>query len=299
MAKIKDISGQRFGKLVAINCIGVRATSSGKNTAYWNVVCDCGLRVQVDGANLRTGNTKSCGYCQPTGDKFPQNIEGRVFGQLEVIRQVPCSGINKRWKESRRWVCRCSCGREIVLPRASIVSGVRSCSECKDFLRKLPNKKHRLQPISFVRRDSDNRRIYRWKCDCGNVVEKPVGPKSCGCIEREQIRATFRDAAQKVMSQYRKDASKRGYEWALSEDQFYGLITSPCHYTGFPPSKLIKTQEGDFFWNGVDRVDNTRGYVPDNVVPCSDHANWAKCTRKYDDFIAWLKQVAIFWKDRI
>lgn len=47
----------------------------------------------------------------------------------------------------------------------------------------------------------------------------------------------------------------RGLTFELSFEQFAELVNSKCHYCGKEPR------------NGVDRVDNTRGYVTDNVVP--------------------------------
>ena len=52
-----DISGQRFGKLVAIKPIEEKK----KSTIQWLCQCDCGNICIVDGSNLRTGLTKSCG----------------------------------------------------------------------------------------------------------------------------------------------------------------------------------------------------------------------------------------------
>jgi hypothetical protein len=97
---------------------------------------------------------------------------------------------------------------------------------------------------------------------------------------------------------YQRSAAKRGYEFKLDEETFYQLISAPCHYTGLPPNRQILTLEGVFFHAGVDRKDNSKGYLPDNVVPCSGFANMAKGTRGYDDFIRLLKQTAKFWNER-
>ena len=62
MAKIgeyKDITGQRFGRLVALNFAHKR-----KNIIYWNCICDCGNETIVQGALLRRGHTQSCGCLQ-------------------------------------------------------------------------------------------------------------------------------------------------------------------------------------------------------------------------------------------
>ena len=55
-----DISGQRFGRLVAIRPVDMGI--NGKS--YWLCNCDCGNETVVSIGNLRSGNTKSCGCLQ-------------------------------------------------------------------------------------------------------------------------------------------------------------------------------------------------------------------------------------------
>lgn len=61
MAKIINIAGQRFGRLVAIEQSGIIEKSK---IAVWKCVCDCGEIVFVAGTKLRFGWTKSCGCLQ-------------------------------------------------------------------------------------------------------------------------------------------------------------------------------------------------------------------------------------------
>lgn len=56
MAKFKDLTGQRYGRLIAIECIG---SQNGK--AVWKCRCDCGNYKEVTGDSLRQRNVKSCG----------------------------------------------------------------------------------------------------------------------------------------------------------------------------------------------------------------------------------------------
>ncbi|MBR4031128.1 MAG: hypothetical protein IKJ07_00150 [Clostridia bacterium] len=53
---IKDLTGQRFGRLTVIEFAG-----SKNRRAYWKCKCDCGNICVINGHNLGTGNTKSCG----------------------------------------------------------------------------------------------------------------------------------------------------------------------------------------------------------------------------------------------
>lgn len=55
--KAVDITGKRFGRLVALECVG--KDKYGK--ALWLCKCDCGNEAVVAGSLLRRGTTQSCG----------------------------------------------------------------------------------------------------------------------------------------------------------------------------------------------------------------------------------------------
>lgn len=57
MAKLKDLTGQVFGRWTVVS----RSTNDGNSQAQWNCVCSCGVSKIVNGGNLRTGKSVSCG----------------------------------------------------------------------------------------------------------------------------------------------------------------------------------------------------------------------------------------------
>ena len=57
MGKLKDLTGQKFGKLTVIE----RAENDNRGNVQWLCQCECGNIVKVRSTNLITGNTKSCG----------------------------------------------------------------------------------------------------------------------------------------------------------------------------------------------------------------------------------------------
>lgn len=57
MSELIDLTGQRFGRLAVIKRDGWNK----RDSATWLCQCDCGEKVVVDGYNLRSGNTRSCG----------------------------------------------------------------------------------------------------------------------------------------------------------------------------------------------------------------------------------------------
>lgn len=61
---IIDLTGQRFGKLVAICKTNQRANKS----VIWKCQCDCGNICFVDSHSLQKGNTQSCGCLKSKGE---------------------------------------------------------------------------------------------------------------------------------------------------------------------------------------------------------------------------------------
>lgn len=57
MSKLIDLTGHRFGRLVALKMTEKRKWSS----VVWACVCDCGVGIDVRAGCLHSGNTKSCG----------------------------------------------------------------------------------------------------------------------------------------------------------------------------------------------------------------------------------------------
>lgn len=57
MGKFIDLTGKRFGKLIALKKVGIKRNCE----SIWLCKCDCGNISNVEGANLRRGHTKSCG----------------------------------------------------------------------------------------------------------------------------------------------------------------------------------------------------------------------------------------------
>jgi hypothetical protein len=57
LSAVKDMICRRFGRLTVVR----RAESDADGKATWHCWCDCGNRKIVAGADLRNGNTGSCG----------------------------------------------------------------------------------------------------------------------------------------------------------------------------------------------------------------------------------------------
>jgi hypothetical protein len=87
---------------------------------------------------------------------------------------------------------------------------------------------------------------------------------------------------QQALAAYRFNAKHRKREWGLSDGEARVLFRLPCHYCGLPPGLR----------NGIDRKDNTQGYIAENCVACCKTCNYAKRGMSYAEFFAWIDRVA-------
>lgn len=67
----------------------------------------------------------------------------------------------------------------------------------------------------------------------------------------------------------RKNAKHRGIEWNLTKEEFANFYGRPCTYCN---NKLGKLSSG----SGLDRIDSSKSYEINNVVPCCGFCNRIK-----------------------
>lgn len=75
-----------------------------------------------------------------------------------------------------------------------------------------------------------------------------------------------------VLAQYRNRCRRRGVEWRLTEQEFVKLTQANCAYCGRGPSN----KNNAYVYNGIDRRDNSLGYVPGNCATACKECNSIK-----------------------
>lgn len=153
----------------------------------------------------------------------------------------------------------------------------------------------------------DKHKSWKWLClcDCGNtkevVTRNIVGQKvkTCGCSGKAFKRLDDGEAAfNELFGRYKKQAMDRGYCFELSKEQFKDHTESLCYYCGAPPkSKVTNSSKSVYYYNGVDRKDNTLGYTPENTVPCCAVCNRGKRDMGYKEFTQWIENLILFTKE--
>ena len=158
--------------------------------------------------------------------------------------------------------------------------------------------------LLVIRRDGSNRHgqsAFICRCDCG--TEKRISrvslrtghANSCGCLHREGLSRIAIAAkgyppgeahARVRYRGYIKLAEKRQLDYALTFGETQELFHGICYYCGAAPDRILRGQfNGKNPLNGIDRVDNSRGYVTDNCVSCCRDCNVSKRDMTLSDFL--------------
>lgn len=145
------------------------------------------------------------------------------------------------------------------------------------------------------------------KCSCGRekavlgTTLRNTKVRSCGHLKAQIASETFRKPLWEVVRNntihhYKANAKRMGRTFDLTEAQWFEMIASNCYYCGSPPNNVWKHRSSDevFRYNGVDRVDNGRGYSPENTVSCCAACNMMKRSMSADTFIDHVRRIAEF-----
>jgi len=117
---------------------------------------------------------------------------------------------------------------------------------------------------------------------------------------------------------YSNNAKRRSFEFEITLSEFKIICSKNCNYCNIDPlarySPYINNINGLYsekdlrkrgsiyayalttiiYYNGIDRIDNNRGYLLDNCVACCEMCNRAKLTHSRQNFLDWVKKVYDF-----
>lgn len=154
---------------------------------------------------------------------------------------------------------------------------------------------------------------YFCQCDCGkNIIvshnELTHGRVSCGCAleyfrkailpgrAREKFSLLPEEASFNSLYSSYKDRSKRKkIEFELTKEEFRKIATDNCYFCGVKPYQIFakgkKHKNGHFLHNGLDRIDNQKGYTVENVKPSCEICNKAKRDLSLESFLKWVDRI--------
>lgn len=157
--------------------------------------------------------------------------------------------------------------------------GVRgSCKSCdkdrtkkyNDDNRTMLRKKSRDRYANLVPKEKD---IYIQKISERNKIRFATNP------EAAKKRREYHSTDKGKLAQYKSDAKKRDYEFSMTFGQFSTLINQECQYCPTNPSR------------GVDRINNSIGYIISNCAPCCSRCNEMKMDKSLEEFYSHIEKI--------
>jgi len=178
-----------------------------------------------------------------------RDLTGQKFGRLTALERAENT-------TRTRWICICECGNKKTIFSSSLISG--NTKSCGCFAK---------ENIFFKRQQFPK----------GNV---PFNKKQFG---ESSLNGLYRI--------YRHTSKKRQLEFTLNLEDFKKLTSSRCHYCNCGPrQKYINSgrtygAHGYYIYNGIDRKDNSKGYILENCVSCCGDCNFMKGELSENEFL--------------
>ena len=233
--------------------------------------------------NEITGSKKTCDDC--LGKKYDTPVCKICTNHVKEKTDIYC-GKHTRHKyydeEKEKGITYCDIERGCFTP---CKEGFKSCNDCLKKNREKDNARFEERSALLSRIISTGTTTKRVCVKCSGEFEAFLtdhGEESKRCtrcrdtMRKQDEKRADRERAYKAESlkhyetyykQYYTKAHKRELKFELTLEQFAELIQKPCQYCNH-------SKEGDA--NGIDRMNNTIGYIVGNCVPCCEMCNRMK-----------------------
>jgi len=239
-----------------------------------------------------------------------ENLSGKRFGRFVVLKQ----GCKRPNVKTTFWTCQCDCGNVKEVMASSLKNGDSKSCGClrKQLLFKdLSGKRFgRLLVVKLDRIDHKGT-FFECKCDCGNIKSirsNCLGAtKSCGCLHQEGGRnhrqKTKIELENIIFKRYLRNlmqgklTSKRRNNLSVTitvQDlrNQWEKQRGICPYTGWRVNLRTRVGKTSPCQASLDRIDSSRGYLPDNIQFVALMANYAKNFFDDEHLIYFCKSVA-------
>ena len=192
-----------------------------------------------------------------------RDLSGERFGKLTVISRAENTKDGKA-----QWLCLCECGGADVKSAANLLRGNTISCGCYSRVKDIQGRRYgKLTAMSYIGNDKTGRALWRCKCDCGaecilNSHHLISGnTTSCGCKTTKHNMTNTR--LFKIWSGIKErclNSSSKDYE------NYGGRGIGVCQewQSDFLPFYLWAIKNGYQESLTIDRIDNSKGYAPDN-----------------------------------
>jgi hypothetical protein len=164
---------------------------------------------------------------------------------------------------------------------------------------------NKLTAVRYAGKDARGNSQWYCVCECGGEKYTTLSnlkynnTRSCGCdkaaiIEKmADARRIEKSSLIHLYRKYNQGAKTRNYVFDITLDEFEQLTSGYCAYCGAEPNREARTngKQPLYVYNGIDRIDNSIGYVLNNCVPCCGRCNWMKADLSVDDFLTHITKI--------
>ena len=295
----KNLIGQKFGKLTVIDFGGYVYK---ENKFAWMCRCDCGEITIVDTNNLTSGGTKSCSCWRYEATRVlppkeqsikrvwrggrynDANISVEKFLQLSQLNcyycNIPPSKVFNYGKTMKL--------SQVTIKEADFIyNGLDRIDSSKKHI--IDNVVPCCIECNVAKRCLSIDEFYNLISNLYNRLNSRYVNKSIESviITEEQFNKHGVKHHNKLISAIKR-AWKRNYDDGdISIINFYNLSQFNCYYCDKEPNNLC---QGVLKYNGLDRIDSSKGHYINNVVPCCRDCNWAKNDSTLEEFNSWIKR---------
>lgn len=153
------------------------------------------------------------------------------------------------------------------------------------------------------------------ECDCGRTKRftvnnlKKGSTKSCGCFRLQTSSQNGKKSGRMNGLKQRKYSTKESSARDLFQkymkrnpgnldfESFFKLTQLSCYYCGTLPNQKYLVENvtdnlGTYIYNGLDRIDNLKGYDLENVITCCGTCNFMRNKLTMEDFFTHVAKIA-------
>lgn len=165
---------------------------------------------------------------------------------------------------------------------------------------------------TLIQRMKGRKDLYACVCGVHKAVDRyAVNNKkstNCGCLRsknhsKRMLKAMLPKGERglnNLYSNYKWNAKTNNREFTLSIEDFKKLTSSNCKICNKEPSNKtvldrrssLEAQDNSIYiYNGIDRIDNLKGYTLDNCQTLCEQCNRAKYTFSTQEFEKWISRI--------
>jgi hypothetical protein len=310
--------GQKFNKLTTITY----------DNGYWNCLCECGNTTTALTHHLLSNNTKSCGCLKvettrknqklslPVVTKFePRITSARRLWRQYCYQDKLCDLTFDQWFNVSQKDC-FYCGANPYSTYNYFITKADAIQETKNkgyFIyngldrtdNSLPHTLSNVVPCCPIcNRAKAERTIEEFhKYITTLKIDDFTVPTKLLTLPQGYLLVSVKIAYRHYLKNYKT--------MEIDLPTFYTLSQLPCFYCDAEKTNYFNVYLKDkkasqsakngahFYYNGIDRLDNTKTHTIENVAPCCYYCNFAKGKLALPEFQAWIKRVKDFRQSKL